>query len=128
MNSPNPHPSPRGTLGILEKVVGPATTVRAAAKKVALGHFFLFPSYTALFYGWLSVFEERGSRVACRSSRIPGGTSSWRVGVLARGEHGEPHVLSADVPRLCLNVAGLYWNAFLSYQNVRATAIVTIAG
>ena len=48
-------------MGILEKVVGPATTMQAAAKKVALGHFFLFPSYTALFYGWLSVFEGEGA-------------------------------------------------------------------
>ena len=78
-------------------MVGPATTVQAAAKKVALGHFFLFPSYTALFYGWLSVFEGKGLEGGMQKF-----TDTWWdifVAVLARGEHGELHVLSADVPR-----------------------------
>jgi protein Mpv17 len=40
--------------------VGPAVCMRAAAKKVALGHFVLFPSYTVLFYGYMSTFEGKG--------------------------------------------------------------------
>jgi protein Mpv17 len=114
-------------LGILEKVVGPATTVQAAAKKVALGHFFLFPSYTALFYGLLSVFEGKGLTEAKQKFEdtwwdiFVAGSAFWPAANMVNFMYCPPMYRV-----LYLNVAGLYWNAFLSYQNVRANAMEAI--
>lgn len=111
-------------MGILEKVVGPATTMQAAAKKVALGHFFLFPSYTALFYGWLSVFEGKGLTEAKQKFEdtwwdiFVAGSAFWPAANMVNFMYCPPMYRV-----LYLNVAGLYWNAFLSYQNVRANAM-----
>ena len=109
------------TLGVLEKVVGPAVCARAAAKKVALGHFILFPSYTFLFYGYMSAFEGRG---------VTGGMQKlqdtwWDVWKVGTGFWPAANMVNfmffpPSQRVLFLNFAGLFWNAFLSFQNAKS--------
>ena len=104
-------------------MVGPAVCARAAAKKVALGHFILFPSYTFLFYGYMSAFEGKG---------VTGGIQKlqdtwwdiWRVGTGFWPAANMINFMYCPPTHrvLYLNFAGLFWNAFLSFQNAKSNA------
>ena len=96
---------------------------RAAAKKVALGHFILFPSYTILFYGYMSTFEGKGLAGGMQKLRDTW-WDIWRVGT---GFWPAANMINfmycPPVHRvLYLNVMGLFWNAFLSFQNAKSNA------
>lgn len=100
----------------LERGVGPGTCARSVAKKVAIGHGVLFPTYTVgLFYA-MSALEGRGlehgtRRVEARfADAFAAGTMFWPFANA---------VNFAFVPvrwrLLYLNIAGVAWNAFLSH-------------
>ena len=103
--------------------MGPATCARAAAKKVALGHVFLFPSYAFLFNVWMGCFEGKGVGAGVQKFRdtwgevCVAGTAFWPAANMINFMYCPP-----GYRVLFLNGAGLYWNAFLSFQNVKANA------
>ena len=110
-------------MGVIERVVGPATCAKAAAKKVALGHVFLFPSYAFLFNVWMSGFEGKGLAGGVQKFRdtwadvFVAGTGFWPAANMINFMYCPPaHRV------LFLNCGGLYWNAFLSWQNAKQNA------
>lgn len=113
---------------MIEKIVGPATCARAAAKKVALGHFFLFPSYTALFYSYMSTFEGKGLAGGIEKLK----NTWWDIWCVGSGFWPAANMLNfmycPPMYRvLYLNCAGLFWNAFLSFQNAKSNASAATA-
>ena len=111
------------TLGVIERVVGPARCPRAAAKKVALGHVFLFPSYAFLFNVWMGALEGKGAEGGVRkfmdtwAEVCVAGSVFWPAANMVNFMYCPPkHRV------LFLNGGGLFWNAFLSYQNAKSNA------
>lgn len=112
------------TLGILERAVGPKTTAFVAAKKVALGHVFLFPSYAFLFNVWMGGLEGRGA--------FTGGVQKFKDTWYEVAIAGSVFWPAANMVNfmycppahrvLFLNGGGLFWNAFLSWQNAKSNA------
>jgi protein Mpv17 len=110
-------------LGVIERVVGPARCPRAAAKKVALGHVFLFPSYAFLFNVWMGALEGKGAEGGVRkfvdtwAEVCVAGSVFWPAANMVNFMYCPPkHRV------LFLNGGGLFWNAFLSYQNAKSNA------
>jgi protein Mpv17 len=110
-------------LGVIEHLVGPARCPRAAAKKVALGHVFLFPSYAFLFNVWMGGLEGKGFEGGVRkfmdtwSTVFVAGSVFWPAANMVNFMYCPPkHRV------LFLNGGGLFWNAFLSYQNAKSNA------
>ena len=108
---------------MIEHLVGPARCPRAAAKKVALGHVFLFPSYAFLFNVWMGGLEGKGFEGGVRKFM-----DTWRT-VFVAGSVFWPAANMVNFmycpPKhrvLFLNGGGLFWNAFLSYQNAKSNA------
>ena len=108
-------------MGIIERVVGPATNPIAAAKKVALGHVFLFPSYAFAFNVWMGLLEGRGVQGGITKFEdtwaevFMMGSAFWPIANMFNFMYCPPaHRV------LFLNGGGLFWNAYLSYQNVKS--------
>ena len=111
------------TLGVIERVVGPARCPRAAAKKVALGHVFLFPSYAFLLNAWMGALEGKGLEGGVRKFMdtwvevCVAGSVFWPAANMINFMYCPPkHRV------LFLNGGGVFWNAFLSYQNAKSNA------
>ena len=100
----------------LERAVGPGTRAATVAKKVAIGHGVLFPTYTVGFFYAMSVLEGKGLEHGTRrleaqfADAFAAGTMFWPFANA---------VNFAFVPSrfrlLYLNLAGVAWNAFLSH-------------
>ena len=88
-----------------------------ALPKVALGHVTLFPAYTAMFLGYLGVLEGLNFRenMERMESRLPDlliyGSAIWPVANVVNFAYVPLHRRL-----LYLNMIGVGWNAFLSFQ------------
>ena len=88
-----------------------------ALPKVALGHVTLFPAYTSMFLGYLGVLEGLDFRenVERMESRLPDlliyGSAIWPVANVVNFAYVPLHRRL-----LYLNMIGVGWNAFLSFQ------------
>jgi hypothetical protein len=107
-------------LTYLDRLFPGAATPKIVAQKVLTGQATLFPAYTGLFLAYLRLLEG-----------VPPGQIAARLrsereqlaATIARGCVFWPavncvnfSVVPAGTPRIfCMNVAGLAWNAYLSY-------------
>lgn len=88
-----------------------------ALPKVALGHVTLFPAYTSMFLGYLGVLEGLNFRenIERMESRLPDlliyGSAIWPVANVVNFAYVPLHRRL-----LYLNMIGVGWNAFLSFQ------------
>ena len=88
-----------------------------ALPKVALGHVTLFPAYTSMFLGYLGVLEGLSVKenVERMESRLPDlliyGSTIWPVANIVNFAYVPLHRRL-----LYLNMIGVGWNAFLSFQ------------
>ena len=90
---------------MIERVVGPARCPRAAAKKVALGHVFLFPSYAFLFNVWMGALEGKGAEGGVRkfmdtwAEVCVAGSVFWPAANTKRNLTGVSRALSAHLAK-----------------------------
>jgi protein Mpv17 len=88
---------------------------------VALGHAFLFPTYTCGFYLYMSALEGKGVEGGWVKFKdtwwevFVVGSSFWPVANMVNFKYVKP-----QYRLVYLNVAGLAWNSYLSYQNQRS--------
>ena len=100
----------------LERAMGASTSAATVARKVAVGHAVLFPTYTAGFFFFMSALEGETMTAACDRFRdkaaetFISGTCYWPFANAFN---------FAYVPRagriLFLNAAGVAWNAYMSH-------------
>jgi protein Mpv17 len=102
----------------LDKTLGQSTTFRKAALKTALGQVTIFPIYVATFFTYMGLLEGL-SLDQCKEKVIKAapptlitGTAFWPVVNFFNFLYIPP---AGRV--LYVNAAGLFWNAWLSYEN-----------
>lgn len=102
----------------LDKTLGQSSTFKQAALKTALGQVTIFPVYVVSFFTYMGLLEGL-SLEQCREKVIKAapptlltGTAFWPVVNIFNFMY-----VPAVHRVLYVNAAGLFWNAWLSYEN-----------
>ncbi|KAG7668968.1 hypothetical protein Ndes2526B_g00683 [Nannochloris sp. 'desiccata'] len=102
----------------LDRTLGQSATLRQAALKTALGQVTIFPIYVATFFTYMGLLEGL-SLAQCKEKVMKAapptlltGTAFWPIVNVFNFLYVPP---AGRV--LYVNAAGLFWNAWLSYEN-----------
>lgn len=103
---------------LLDKALGPSVSLLQAAKKTALGQVTVFPVYVAAFFTYMGLLEglslEECKQKVLKAAppTLVSGTGFWVPVNICNFLFIKP---AGRV--LYVNAAGLFWNAWLSYEN-----------
>ena len=101
---------------MIDKRVGPATTMTAVAQKTALAQFILFPPYLVALFGLMGMLEQHPNIADKIRTKVPdafiSGCLYWPV---VNGFNFALVPATLRVPYLAAS-AGL-WNSYLSWEN-----------
>jgi protein Mpv17 len=101
----------------IDKTLGPSATLVQAVKKTALGQVTVFPVYVASFFSYMGLLEGL-SLEQCREKVVKTAPPTLLSGLIWVPVNVVNFLfVPASARVLYVNAIGLFWNAWLSYEN-----------